>query len=622
MNSRIISPWQSQLTIPEEVLLQIFIHLVDEVPLPELEAGELTFPKTQDAFVISHVCQLWRKVAVSHEYFWCDVDFTNQKLALLYLDRTTVDAPLHVTLPRAACPVEDEYQCLKQRMVHIKSLLVHTRDYMDVYSILEFFVRNPPSDNLETFHISAEEDLSCDDDGAIMHREFDSQCPPTRTHFTEEFLNLLGRMQGLRTVDSLLLDAVKIPLWSPAYDNLVNLDLFNFRPRISPIELLMALRRSPRLRTVSLLDVFSDIPPGEAVPKLDLDLDDLCELNVTSHSFRSTLYILKTIEAELLNILRVEVTSDGSGWELDEILSRREDSLLFDKIETVRLSRISDKKSDSLNTLGGVELSGYGTFSEVDAACCIRILNCTWQSQYGRSTFPTYLSSVIRVELVDDACDVVRLLDGNQIQELLLSGQIPAHVLRHLRPDRGLEEVVRLELDCSTVGKKRSAEFCLENLRMSEQIKLLRLYSYASLAAEDVEWFNHYGFQAGVKVEWAGEHTLEPLTLPYPFPKLGGAVSGKASDETVQSFKRKQEEGSSFDMTVVSPALLLMLKLRHHFQDKTPEDIQKFRSTRGRRNYRLWFLDGIGQGGTRWKWTRTFNGLGSGGKHPAWSKSG
>jgi hypothetical protein len=179
MNSRIISPWQSQLVIPEEVLLQIFIHLLDEVPLglPELEAGEITFPKNLDAFIVSHVCRLWRDVAVSQECLWYNVDFTNQKLALLYMDRTTVDAPLHVRFRRAACHVEDEYQCLKQRMVHIKSLLVHTRDYMDIYSILEYFVRNPPSDNLETFHLSAEENLCSVEDGAMTHEELDSQCP-------------------------------------------------------------------------------------------------------------------------------------------------------------------------------------------------------------------------------------------------------------------------------------------------------------------------------------------------------------------------------------------------------------------------------------------------------------
>ena len=357
-----------------------------------------------------------------------------------------------------------------------------------------------------------------------------------------DFLNLLGRTESLRSVEDLLLDSIEIPLRSPAYDNLVHLDLFDFKPQISPIELLEALRRSPRLETLNLTAVLADLSPSEVVVQSEVELLELYELNVVSGSFRSTFYLLAQIYAPELYNLGVEVSSDGSTFGLDQLLSTREDSLMFDRIETVMLSQISDGT--------GVSLSGYAHSDELEEVICrIRVYNCTWESQYGRPIFSEHLSSAVRVELLDDTCNVVKLLDGHPVQELMLGGQALVRFLKHLRPGCRLEDVMRLELNCSSIGKTRSAESYLEWLRMSEQLQLLRLYGYTSLAREDVERFNRYGLQSGVEVEWAGQDTLEPLMLPYPMPKFIDSASGQETDETLLCIKRKQDE-DGFDVNV------------------------------------------------------------------------
>lgn len=154
-NTRAVSPWQSPVAIPEELLLQIFTHLVDEVMLPKLPFRHLDILPKPSPLIISQVCRLWRKVAAQHVPFWCNVDFGNKNIALLYLSRTNLDTPLHVRFTGAGGPAEriDQCQCVQQRVENINSLIVEPRDDVDIYPVLQFLVKNPPLYNLKTLHV-------------------------------------------------------------------------------------------------------------------------------------------------------------------------------------------------------------------------------------------------------------------------------------------------------------------------------------------------------------------------------------------------------------------------------------------------------------------------------------
>lgn len=171
MNTRAGSRWQSPVTIPEKLLLRIFTYLHDEVLPPQIEADQLN-----PLILISHVCQFWRKIAISHEQFWCDVDFGNKDLALLCLSRTDLDTPLHVRFTGTGGPAActDEYQCVKQR---ISSLKINPRDYTDIHPILRFFVHNPPSCNFRTFHIGEKQYTYPDGEIDLEGRDLDSRFP-------------------------------------------------------------------------------------------------------------------------------------------------------------------------------------------------------------------------------------------------------------------------------------------------------------------------------------------------------------------------------------------------------------------------------------------------------------
>ncbi|KAF8519610.1 hypothetical protein BU17DRAFT_65836 [Hysterangium stoloniferum] len=482
-----ISIWQSS-AMQSETLIRILTHVVNDA-WPYLPVCVLN---------LSHVCRLWRDATLSPagEPLWRDIDFGNSKLALSSLSQVDQQQLLSVRLRRSSNPNNnpDDYESLKKHISRIERLMIRPDKYEDIAGIIKFFVKHKPLEGVfKTLYISEERNWSCSGDKR--------ESRPLSKRIQKEVLGDFGSVRSLSSIENLVLDAVEIPFKSTLYDNLVHLDLFDFKPRACPGDVIRVLRRSPHLQVLSLDSVLAD-SDSAVVPSAELL--HLRTLTLTSSHISSTAFLVDHIYAPNLEKLDIDVKSTGKGSEFEHLLKPL---ISWNAVENVLFLQIDSNPNTDAHVLSG------RTKGQQSSGINIAIHGCSWSKQL---PLIAYFPNVCKIELLAN-CPLGHLLRGatlDNITHLRIQENINFRLLKHLHPNGRFSKVHTLDLNCASFLEQPiagsdmdpvSVTECIGNLEHSNSLQLLRLYGYRKgLKAEDTRAFNNYGAGEGVVVDWAG----------------------------------------------------------------------------------------------------------------------
>ncbi|KAI0077167.1 hypothetical protein K474DRAFT_1126632 [Panus rudis PR-1116 ss-1] len=218
--------------LPDDILVKIFTVLVCD--------------KSSVVWPLSAVCRRWRHVVLTSQLFWNTVDLNDLDKAKVYLERSGT-APLSLDL----CREDDDVngfllnQLIAGHSARTTSLNIHL-PFPTMFAVLGDLTAPFPA--LETLHLV---------------------CAPPKGGLTRENLTTVSYTPPTplsSSIKVLWLQRVSIQWTSPAFNNLVKLDLRDQVRDVAPSmdDFLAVLARSPNLEHLSL--VFAGpMLPGENV---------------------------------------------------------------------------------------------------------------------------------------------------------------------------------------------------------------------------------------------------------------------------------------------------------------------------------------------------------------------
>ncbi|KIJ34683.1 hypothetical protein M422DRAFT_35016 [Sphaerobolus stellatus SS14] len=561
------SPWQIPSYPVAQVLLRVFeVFCNDHEFEREVEYYELPHPQLSDRpCLLSEVCRYWRELALSHSPLWKTVDFNTPAEAVLCLQRSGVTTPLHVVLVEArrspistgGWPFDKDYSpLLRPHSSRIESLhlgIGHPEDFKGERT--QWLIDSPLTPGIfKELRILGSQHY--DDD---WHGEEDLRClledyySPIRIQAIEAF----SRLPALTSVTRLTLIGFEIPLSCPIYDNLVELELFSFRPLLAVSDVLDLCRRSPRLQVLKLCLAYENTLPDNAEMVRVVFLPELRRMKLKPHTTASTEFLLSRLATPSLEHFDVilKAPEGKAGHELYRLLAPLTDCPLTRGIrriiirngqrnEEAEIRGYYNPKFREFDTYGhgqpDPEEEDYAELERDGLHICVE--DSPWDGHVG-APFLSKFQNLTHIEFnCDDTDQLCALLNGTNISHLRLENTY-FEELQHLRPGAVLQNVRVLELDLSHCPShshyghrsysgwrqsfgllepnyyersddeydqrsdkkdrhERIHQDIIDDLQECKTLHILRLYNYRGLAPQTVNAWMQYGIRNRVRMVW------------------------------------------------------------------------------------------------------------------------